>query len=77
MPHGWLDLHYIVSMVGRSIASISNLSEHIYLRTSCLSSRLYISAMDLPTIRYVLLIQRHFGAYVHMDFVGTHRQVHK
>ena len=49
----------ICSTVGQSIASISDLSEHIYL--SALHLGKYdassdISAMDLPTVLYILHI---------------------
>ena len=44
---------YSDSTVGRSIASIYNLSAHIYLGALRLS-RIYISTMDLPTVLYIL-----------------------
>ena len=54
-----LTIQYITfSTVGRSIASISDLGEHIYLGAYRASVNMppqsYISAMDLPTVLYIL-----------------------
>ena len=67
VAHSPYDNYIICSTVGRSIASVSNLGEHIYLSAcvcvcACVCTKvnmtpqLCISAMDLPTVLYILHI---------------------